>query len=82
MPIQEYLLTINYQSIFGDSVGKARLKKKKQGWDYWTQLSSGEWKKVTRGNKYLVGETLEQAISNIEAGGEYSDRKVVKIEPL
>ena len=81
MAAKEYLLTINYLSIFGDSTGQARLKKKEKGWDYWTEHAD-KWKKITRGRKYLIGETLEQVIANIERGGEYSDRKVIKIEPI
>jgi len=74
-------LTIEYDGIFGKSIRKAWLKSKTngkiQGWDYWIESSSGEIKKLTRGKKYLEGESLEDAIRNIEQGGEYTRRSVL-----
>jgi len=79
---QGYNLTIKYDGIFGISEGKARLKRKcKEGWDYWVECN-GKMKKLTRGNKILIGETLQDAIRNIEQGGEYYNRKVIKIEEI
>ena len=75
-----YELTIAYDSIFGYYEKKAWLKKKTKGYDYWIESSNGGKQKVTKGNKYLVGETLEDAIKNVEQGNDYAARKVIAIK--
>jgi len=50
--------------------------------DYWIELSSGKIVKITRGNRYLIGESLEEAIANIESGGENTKRKVISVNGI
>ena len=86
----DYELTVRYDGVSGVSESRAWLRKKEKGWDYWVELSSWDYwtersvgvKKLTPGHQYLVGESLKEVIANIERGGEYTDRKVVKIVEL
>lgn len=78
---ERYRLLVRYDGIFGVSESPAILQKKNIGWDYWVWSDARQkFKKITRGQKYLMGERLEDAIDNIEMGGGYCRRKVIKIE--
>lgn len=78
----ELELVIEYDGLFGVSTEKSWLKKLPVGWNYWVTDSSGKIKKITRGNKYLIGESLNDVIANINRGGEYVNRKVVSVANL
>ena len=89
--MDSYELTIKAESnIFCnlDTVHKAWLKTKKcdgkwvEGWDYWVENSEGKKEKVTRGRKFLVGDTLKDAIANLEAGSQNVTRKVIGVTKL
>ena len=78
----KYELTIRYDGNFGMSESKAWLKKKEKGWDCWVELLEEGAKKLTPGHKYLVGESLKEVIANIEHGGSYNDKKVIRVVGL
>jgi len=83
-------LTIEVEGIMGSHEWLIRLKPKslngQKGWDFWSystvwneKLDKNEerWVKKTRGNKYLKGETLQDAINNLLTCGDYTLSKTL-----
>ena len=80
-------LTIQVDGVLGISEWKVRIKpKNERGWDMWSYGSvwnnvlgknEQKWRKKTRGNKYLVGETLEGIITNLLTCGDYTRNKTL-----
>jgi len=51
-----------------------KIRGNQRGWDFWI-LNNNKWQKKTRGNKYLIGNTFDDAVKNLLTCGEYVFKK-------